>query len=107
MRIFSNLFPFKDKGNNVLHKIKIALLNKVTIINNKNAKAILEIMLKYHDDPIEGGHCGIFRTAAKIKRYYYWKNITKDIAKYVKSCHLAKITKHIKSPMALTEIPIT
>ena len=50
-------------------------------------------MLKDHDDPIEGGHCGIYRAAEKIKRYYYWKNITKDIAKYVKACHKFQIAK--------------
>ena len=72
-------------GSNVLRKMKMALLNKVTVINNRNAKAILQIMIKYHADPVEGrGHCGIFRTAEKIKRYYYSKNMT--IAKYLKSC---------------------
>ena len=85
----------------MIRKIKIELLNKLTIINNKNTKAILETMLQYHDDPVVGGHCGIFGTGEKVERYY-WKSMTKDTAKYVKSrqkCHLAKTTKHIKSPM--------
>ena len=102
MRRFSNM------GNKILKKIRIALLNKVAVIEKKNAKAILDIMLKYHDDLIEGGHCEIHRTAEKIKRYYYWKNMTKDIAKYVKACHkcqLSKTNKHIKCPMIIIETP--
>ena len=42
---FISTKEFKDTDNSVLRKMKIEL-NKVTIINNKNAKAILEKMLK-------------------------------------------------------------
>ena len=70
---FISTKEFKDTRNNMLRRIKIELLNKITKINNKNTKAILYIMLKYHYDPVEGGHWGIFRTAEKIKRYYYKK----------------------------------
>ena len=61
-------------------------------------KEILKIMLKYHDDLIEGGHCGIYRTAGKIKILLLEK-YDKDIAKYAKACHkcqIAKTTKHVK-----------
>ena len=74
----------------------------------KNSKEILEILQKYFDYPIEGGHCGIYGTAKKIKRYYYWKHMTKGIAKYVKAshkCQLAKTNKHVKYPMLITETP--
>ena len=60
-------------GNKVLNTIKIALLNEIKILDINNSKEILEIMLKYHDDPIEGGHCGTYKTAEKIERYCYWK----------------------------------
>ena len=105
---FISKSEFRNMGNKVLNEIKIALLNEIKILYTKNSKEILEIMLKYHDDPIEGGHCGIYRTAEKIKRYYYWKNMTKDIAKDVKACHkcqIAKNTKRIKGPMIVTETP--
>ena len=38
--------------NSKLNKIKVAL-NKVTQIENKNAKAIQDIMKRYHDDPLD------------------------------------------------------
>ena len=65
-------------GNKVLNKIKIALLIEIKVIDIKNSKEILEILQKYHDDLIEGGH---------------WKSMTKDIAKYVKVCHKCQLTK--------------
>ena len=43
---FISINDFKDMGNKILKKVKIALLNKVTVIEKKNAKAILDIMLK-------------------------------------------------------------
>ena len=99
---FISAKEFKDAGNNVSRKIK----NKVTIINNRNANSILNIMLEYPVDPVKGDHCGIYRTAGKLKTHYYSKNMTKDLAKYAKSwqkCHLAKTIKHVKCPMTLTE----
>ena len=39
---FISTKEFKDTCNNVLHKIIIAILKKVTIIRKTNAKAILQ-----------------------------------------------------------------
>lgn len=106
---FISVNDFKNMGNKRLIKVKVALLNKVTQIDNEDAETIQGIVKRYHDDPIEGGHCGIFRTIEKIRRYYYWKNMTKDIARYVKSCHkcqLAKTNKHLKCPMTMTTTPV-
>lgn len=105
---FISINEFIEMGNNKLVGIKVALLNQVTHIDDKNDKTIQNIMKRYHDDPQEGGHCGISRTLRKIKRYYYWKNMTKHVTKYVKSClncQTAKTTKHIKAPMIITPTP--
>jgi len=36
--------------------------------------------------PLQGGHTGIARTLAKIKRHYYWKNMTRDITNNIRKC---------------------
>lgn len=78
-QIFEFVSPqlFKEMGNNVLKHLKVALLPKVTIINDK--EEIAAILLRYHDDPAEGGHTGITRTYGKIKRHFYWKKMKQDI----------------------------
>lgn len=97
---------FKNMGNKILKNLKVALLNPVTQINNEKEKeAILSTL---HDDPIQGGHTGITKTLAKVKRHYYWKNMSKYIKEYVRKCQKcqkAKTTKHTKTPMTITETP--
>jgi len=59
-------------------------------------------------DPIQGGHTGMTRTLAKIKRHYYWKNMTRHIKEYLRRCHkcqMSKTTTHTKTPMTHTETP--
>lgn len=105
---FVTLESFRNLGNKVLKKVQVALLPRVTLINEKNVEEIKTILLRYHDDPAEGGHTGITRTCAKIKRHFYWKGMIRDITKYVKTCRqcqLSKVTRHTKSPMTLTPTP--
>jgi len=98
---------FKLMGNKILKTLRVALLNPVTqIANLKEKEAILST---FHDDPIQGGHTGISKTLAKVKRHYYWKNMSKDITEYVRKCQKcqkAKITKHTKTPLTITDTPI-
>lgn len=65
-------------------------------------------MKKYHDDPITGGHAGSRRLTEKIKQTYYWKFMSKDIAKYVKSCITCKKNKthvHTREKLTITNTP--
>jgi len=58
---------FKIMGNKILNSLRVALLNPVTLIEKlKEKEAILST---FHDDPIQGGHTGITKTLAKVKRY--------------------------------------
>jgi len=59
---------FKHMGNKKLKSLRVALLQPVTIIQNE--KEIQSMMSTFSDDPIQGGHTGITRTLAKIKRHY-------------------------------------
>nr|AAL90422.1 RH61266p [Drosophila melanogaster] len=93
-------------GNIELKSLRVALLQPVTII--KTEKEIQSILSTYHDDPIQGGHTGITRTLAKIKRHYYWKNMTRHIKEYIRRCHkcqMSKTTTHTKTPLTYTETP--
>lgn len=73
-----------------LNKMKVALLNEV-IITDTEKKGTIE---RYHDNPAEDCHCGVFRAPNKTKSYYYWRNINKDATKYPKF----KNNKTLKSP---------
>jgi len=79
----------------------------VTVIyNDKEKEAILST---FHNDPVQGGHTGITKTLAKVKRYYYWKDMTRYITKYIRKClkcKKSKVTIHTKTPMTITDIPI-
>lgn len=64
----------------------------------------------YHNnDKLHGGHCGSKRLYAKLRAYFYWPSMIKDIAKFVKECEICGRTKPqrtIKQPMILTKTPI-
>ena len=93
-------------GNKYLNKLTVALLNPATKVDNN--KQIQEILRTYHDDPIQGGHYGINKTLNKIKRHFFWPNMTKTVTKYVKSCEKcqkSKTIKHTKIPLQITDTP--
>jgi len=73
------------------------------ITNNNKQEAILSTL---HEDPIQGGHSGITKTLAKVKRYYYWKGVSKDITQYIRKClkcQMSKTTRYTKTALTLTE----
>lgn len=75
---------FKEKGNETLKTLSIAITPNITMINNKNEK--LELLNKFHADPVFGGHCGTRRLYSKLRLNYFWTNMTKDIATFVRNC---------------------
>lgn len=107
---FVSINEFKRMGNKILRKLTVALLPKVTIIDAEDENKIKGILTTYHDNPAEGGHCGISRTLAKIRRHYKWRGMVSHVKKYVKTCEKcqkSKITIHTKTPMILTQTPAT
>lgn len=85
---------------------KILLIPTPEEINDEKMKA--NILNKFHYDPIFGGHTGQKKLYAKIRERYYWKNITKDIAKLVRNCEIcqkSKVLSKTKQPMVLTTTP--
>lgn len=54
------------------------------------------------------GHPGRFKTWDLIKRTYFWPNMSRDVAEFVKGCHLCQRTKNSRSSPAgfLEPLPV-
>lgn len=66
------------------------------------------LMKLFHTDKIMGGHCGQKKLYAKLRSEYYWKGMTRDIAKYVQNCEKCLVNKpkvKTKEAMAITVTP--
>ncbi|XP_068975109.1 uncharacterized protein [Bombus flavifrons] len=66
------------------------------------------IIREKHESSV-AGHKGITKTYQRIRQYYYWENMKKEIQNYVntcKECQLKKLTRiKAKQPMVLTDTP--
>jgi hypothetical protein len=38
------------------------------------------------------GHFGVEKTVASLQKYFYWLNLRQDVANYIRSCAIAKLT---------------
>ena len=69
------------------------------------AKFRLLVLKVAHD---EGGHFGVRKTYGHLLKYFFWPRVKKDVAEYIKTCHVCQLTgkpnKHIK-PAPLQPIP--
>lgn len=78
-------------------------LNKIIEITSTDE--INEILNMYHDSLL-GGHTGYERMITNIRKFYNWHGITQDVKNYVKncpSCEKAKIVRHTKNPMIISD----
>lgn len=97
---------FKSACNKNLEDLIVYITTipkKVLDENEKN-----DLLKKYHDDPIFGGHAGKTKIYAKLRPNYYWNNMSKDISKYVNSCKKCMLNKpkyKNKEPMQITDTP--
>lgn len=100
---------FKRCGNEVLKKAKnltISIIRPPKVIESDQEK--LEILKKFHNDPLYGGHTGPKKLYAKLRQRFYWKHMTRGIARYVRECENCKLNKHkpyTKEEMVITETP--
>lgn len=96
----------KSMGEKYLRKLHVVLINTAEKIVDSQKK--LELIKRYHDDPIFGGHMGQKKLYEKLRSAYYWKNMHRDIAKFVKQCEkcaLCKPKHGVKVPMKITHTP--
>lgn len=97
---------FKDILNECLTKLCVALTPKLIIITDTNEKN--NLLKKYHDEPVTGGHAGTRRLTEKLKQKYQWKFMFKDISNYVKNCITCKKNKSLmknKEKLTITKTP--
>lgn len=97
---------FKNACMKILKNVQIALIHPVTRIDDPNEQ--LKLIGEYHSDRIRGGHCGQKRLYARLRNQFYWRGMTRDIAKFVKNCKecmLSKPKMGTREPMAITPTP--
>ena len=103
---FISINEFKEACNKMLKKLTIIMYQEPRAIENDKEKS--ELLKRYHYDPLYGGHIGQKRLYAKLRENYYWKNMSRDIAKYVKNCKQCLVNKaKVKNcePLVITETP--
>lgn len=97
----------KDQGNKILTTLEIMLVDPIGIVHDEEERRkILEV---YHNDRIVGGHCGRKRLYAKLRTKYYSKNMTRDIASFVRECKeykLNKVKTGTREQLTLTPTPV-
>lgn len=98
---------FKKACEDYIKFVQISLIPTPEKITSEDQKQ--KIIEKFHNDPIYGGHYGQKKLYAKIRARYFWKNMVKDIANYVRNCDTCQKTKVLrktKEPMTITKTPM-
>lgn len=98
---------FKILGNIELKNLKIAIVETPQTINDAAEK--MQIMKFMHGDPLYGGHIGKKKLYNKIRARFFWKNMAKDIANFVRTCNqclLNKPKQATKEPLTITSTPM-
>lgn len=76
-------------------------LNKVITVTDVDD--IQKILRAYHRSLL-GGHAGHARTKNRIRKYYYWPTINKDIKDFIQNCPVceqSKVNRHTRMPMGV------
>lgn len=97
---------FKNVATNILNSLVIIVNEPPKLIKDKEQQRLL--LEKFHNDLIIGGHPGQKRLYSKLRQVYYWKDMHKHVAKFVKSCEkclLNKIKIGNREPLAITKTP--
>lgn len=107
---FFNYFSAQDfitVASKVVRKTEIFLIKRPPLV--KSAIEKQEILTRFHDDPLFGGHTGFKRMYAKLRTQFSWPGMHKETAKYVKNCHSCKMNKpgiRTKQELTHTKTPI-
>ena len=99
----------------IIRKLKEVFMEKTIAITICTGEIITppvetrsNIIREKHESSVVG-HKGVTKTYQRIRQYYYWENMKKEIQEYVrtcKECQLKKLTRiKTKQPMVLTDMP--
>ena len=62
-----------------------------------------DVMKQLHEDETSGGHFGINKTIKKIKDRCYFKDISKKVRNWIKTCHSCQINKNKQEKYGLLQ----
>ena len=90
----------KGEDNFMISK---GLLYKSVMQQDKSTKRVLVVpsifiskVLHYAHDNVLTGHQGMTRTLKRIKRNFFWLNISRDAKFYIRSCSICQLTSRQK-----------
>ncbi|CAH1720138.1 unnamed protein product [Aphis gossypii] len=90
------MFRYIFKGTNIVVKIYSG--------RQYTEEEKQQIIYEHHDSPL-GGHAGVSRTVKRLQINHNWRNIKKDVKRYIKNCELCQKNKShnkTKQPMLIT-----
>lgn len=97
---------FKKACMKVLKNVTVILVKKPKFVANEIERN--ELINKFHTCEINGGHVGKKKLCAKLRSEFYWRGLTRDVAKYVnncKSCMLNKPKRKTFEKLKITATP--
>lgn len=86
-----DMHEFIKAGNTSLNGLHIYVTKQAKMIYDDGEKH--EIMKKFHVDDSNGQHCGQKKLYAKLRDEFYWRYMTRDIAKFTRNCSVCMQSK--------------
>ncbi|KAH7719649.1 hypothetical protein AAVH_12899 [Aphelenchoides avenae] len=59
-----------------------------------------EIVRRFHEPPLEGGHLGADRTAHRLRQRFYWPGLVSDVRIFTRSCDACQKRKSVPALMS-------
>lgn len=89
----------------IFRETKISINVYHSTVKTPRKEEIPIILEEYHSNPISG-HIGFHKTYKKVKSFYKWENMKKDIKKFIKQCKSCQENKlnrkKGRNPMEIT-----
>lgn len=70
----------KEVTTEILKNLTILIMLKLEEVKDRNRQ--LELVKKFHEDLMIGGLPGQKRLFSKLRQWYKWKGMSKDVAKF-------------------------
>lgn len=74
-----------------------------------SAPALKERIIREHHDTLVAGHSGVAKTVARIRPYFWWRSLERDVIVYVRTCNACSAGKSPpgkpEGKMVVTPVP--
>lgn len=97
LKLDDNIFQFisvstlKEEAFRTLKNLTVVLY--VPRKRLKDLDEVQRVLQEFHDHPT-AGHPRQQRLLERLKRYFVWKGMTRDVKEYVKNCSRNSLNKH-------------